>query len=135
MALLFCLRCATRFAVGLLACPHCHSEDFEEADVPKITVSGGVSHPEDLGAVSGLPGLIPVASAGPEAEVTVPEPEAAEPEPVVLKADLQQQAKELGLPVSGTKAQLADAVAAATGPESEPELKAAPSLSGPAKSG
>lgn len=130
MALLFCLRCATRFAVGLLACPHCHSEDFEEADVPKITVSGGVSHPEDLGAVSGLPGLVPVAAAELEA-VTAPEPEAAEPEPVVLKADLQQQAKELGLPVSGTKAQLADAVAAAA----EPEAKAAPSLSGPAKNG
>jgi len=128
MALLECLKCATRFAVGLLHCPHCLSEDFQEADVPKITVSGGVSHPEDLFAASALPGAVPVAPAAPVAPPAEP---AAATDPPVLKADLQDQARELGLPVSGTKAELADAVAAATEPEPGP--KAAPSLSGPAK--
>ena len=99
--------------------------------MPKIT-SSGASHPEDLFAASALPGAVPVVPGGPVAAVTTPEPEA---EPVVLKADLQEQARELGLPVSGTKAELATAIAAAPEPEPEPAPKAAPSLSGPAKSG
>jgi len=130
MALLSCLRCTTRFAVGLLRCPHCLSSSFEEADVPKITTSGGASHPEDLAAVSGLPVPPEPAAAVPAADTPAPEV-ASEPEPVVLKADLQDQARELGLPVSGTKAQLADAVAAATDPEPVPpaaKTKTAPSL-------
>jgi hypothetical protein len=120
MSLLSCLKCATKFAVGLLHCPHCLSEDFEEADgVGKITVSGGASLPDKTPSV-------PAGSDAPAAEVV------AEPAPNVLKADLQDQARELGLPVSGTKAQLADAIAAEA--EAEPAAKAAPSLSGPAKS-
>ncbi len=45
MALLACLGCSTRFAVGLSRCPHCQSEDFEEDNgmSPKITVHGGPS--------------------------------------------------------------------------------------------
>jgi hypothetical protein len=125
MSLLSCLRCATKFAVGLLHCPHCLSEDFEEDGVGKITVAGGASLPDKTPSV-------PPAPEAPAAEV-VTEPPAPESEPFVLKADLQDQARELGLPVSGTKAELADAVAAAT--EAEPAQKAAPSLSGPAKSG
>jgi len=120
MSLLSCLRCATKFAVGLLHCPHCLSEDFEEDGVGKITVAGGASLPDKTPSV-------PAGSEAPAAEVV------AEPAPNVLKADLQDQARELGLPVSGTKAQLADAIAAEVEPESAP--KAAPSLSGPAKSG
>lgn len=77
MALLECLHCLTKFAVGLLHCPHCLSEEFQEADVPKITVSGGASHPADLLAVSGLP-VPPAASVPAEPEAVAP---AAEPEP------------------------------------------------------
>lgn len=46
MALSVCQECTTRFAVGLLACPHCHSTKFyEEGSVmPKITVHGGPSN-------------------------------------------------------------------------------------------
>ena len=84
--------------------------------MPKNTVGGGASYPKEAPSVP--------------AEPEAPTP-AVEPEPVVLKADLQDQARELGLPVSGTKAQLADAVAAAT----EPEPKAAPSLSSPKAAG
>lgn len=67
-----CGNCRTRYAAGLAACPHCWTPapagdpaaageeggDGEgEGELPKITVSGGVSHPEDKGAVSALPGL------------------------------------------------------------------------------
>jgi hypothetical protein len=44
---------------------------------------------------------------------TVPAAITPDGEPAVLKVDLQDQARELGLPVSGTKAQLADAIATA----------------------
>lgn len=46
MALRVCQECTTRFAVGLLACPHCRStEHYEEGSVmPKITVHGGPSN-------------------------------------------------------------------------------------------
>jgi hypothetical protein len=68
-----CLACGTRYAVGLPACPHCWSEDYEEDGVPKIT-SSGVSFPEPPGP-----------AAVPEPEVAL-EPDAlpvpAEPEPV-----------------------------------------------------
>lgn len=49
MALRVCQRCTTRFAVGLLACPHCRStEHYEEGSVmPKITVHGGPSNASD----------------------------------------------------------------------------------------
>ena len=128
MSLLSCLRCATKFAVGLLHCPHCLSEDFEEDGVGKITVAGGASLPHKGAPVPAEPEAV-----APAAEV-VTEPPAPEPEPFVLKTDLQDQARELGLPVSGTKAELATAIAAAPEPEPEPAPKAAPSLSGPAKS-
>lgn len=60
------------------------------------------------------------AEAQPEELAVVPEVAESEPEPVVLKAELQDQARELGLPVSGTKAQLADAVASAVVPAPAP---------------
>ncbi len=82
MALRLCLACGTRFAVGLLTCPHCQSDEHEEADVPKITTGGGASHPEDLAAVSALPfPPAPVVPAEPEVPVPAPEPVKA-PEPV-----------------------------------------------------
>lgn len=82
MALRLCLACGTRFAVGLLTCPHCQSDEHEEADVPKITTGGGASHPEDLAAVSALPfPPAPVVPAEPEVPVPAPEPvKAPEPE-------------------------------------------------------
>jgi hypothetical protein len=49
MTLRVCQGCTTRFAVGLLACPHCRStEHYEEGSVmPKITVHGGPSNASD----------------------------------------------------------------------------------------
>jgi hypothetical protein len=94
VALLACLRCWCRFAVGLVSCPHCGSGEFEEADVPKITVSGGPSAP-----VSPEPepeeAAVPVAAEpepAPEPEPeTVPEPEAAETPAPTLSSQAEQQ--------------------------------------------
>lgn len=100
MALLACLSCATKFAVGLLRCPHCSSTDFEEADLPKITVSGGVSHPEDhrpddyhaqqagTGAVSLGTGTAPAANSEPlDGDVPPATEPAPEPESVDRSTD------------------------------------------------
>lgn len=67
MALSVCQQCTTRFAVGLLACPHCrHTEYYEEGStMPKITVHGGPSN-----AAADLP--VAVSETGPEA-VLLPE--------------------------------------------------------------
>lgn len=44
MTLWTCLACTTRYAVGLPACPHCRSTDYEEdGAMPKITRHGGPS--------------------------------------------------------------------------------------------
>lgn len=75
MALLACLGCGTRFAVGLEACPHCGSEDFEEDGLPKIT-NAGVSFPEPADVPAD--GAEPVAADEPSPE---PEPAAATPVP------------------------------------------------------
>jgi hypothetical protein len=83
MALLSCLQCLCRFAVGLVSCPHCGSEEFEEADVPKITVSGGPSAPAgpEPEAVPAAAGSEPAPEVAPE---PVPEPEASlEPAPTL----------------------------------------------------
>jgi len=32
MSLWTCLKCTTRYAVGLLQCPHCESPDYVEGD-------------------------------------------------------------------------------------------------------
>ena len=85
MSLLACLRCATRFAVGLLHCPHCLSEDFEEDGVPKITTGGGVSHAWDHPADGSPAPEAPAAPVEPEvvapAAEVVTEPAPPEPEP------------------------------------------------------
>lgn len=67
MALRVCQECTTRFAVGLLACPHCRStEHYEEGSVmPKITVHGGPSN-----AAADLPIVADKTAPGP---VSVPE--------------------------------------------------------------
>lgn len=82
MALLSCLRCTTRFAVGLLHCPHCLSEDFEEADVAKNTVSGGASYPQEASAAEPQAPAVTEAPAAdqeePSAEVAA---ETADPDP------------------------------------------------------
>ena len=113
MSLLACLRCATRFAVGLVHCPHCWSEDFEEAGVPKITTGGGVSHAWDHPA-DGSPA--PAAAAAVVPEVAVPAAEVVTPEPV---------------------SEPEPAVEEPSAPEPEaapaPKAKPAPTLSGPAK--
>ena len=75
MSLLSCLRCATRFAVGLLHCPHCLSEEFTEADVPKNTTWGGASYPDEATAAP----VEPEAPA-PAAEVVTGAEPPAEPE-------------------------------------------------------
>ena len=86
MSLLSCLRCATKFAVGLSWCPHCLSEDFEEADVPKNTVGGGATYPQEAAAAPVEP-----EAAAPAAEVASQpeppaEPETPAPEPGPVKA-------------------------------------------------
>ena len=116
MALLECLRCTTRFAVGLLHCPHCLSEEFQEADLPKITVGGGASHPEDLAALSGLPVPPAPVAAGPE---VVPVPDA---EPVAAGE------VPAGVPEPAAVPEAAPEVPAVT-------VKPAPSLSSPKKTG
>jgi len=118
MSLLSCLRCATKFAVGLLHCPQCLSEDFEEADVPKIT-SAGVSYPEEAAAVE------PEAAAGPEdapaGGAPAGEGSSGKKErvlhtrvPAVLERELKRFAENLRMPVSNlVRTILEDAVNAA----------------------
>jgi len=44
MVLWRCRECTAAYAVGLLACPHCRSSNYEEDGVaPKITVHGGAT--------------------------------------------------------------------------------------------
>lgn len=82
MALLSCLRCATRFAVGLLHCPHCLSEDFEEADVPKNTTWGGASYPQEPGAAEPQVPVVPeVPAAEPEEPAAEVSAETPDPDP------------------------------------------------------
>jgi len=64
MSLMRCRGCSTKYAVGLLRCPHCgelselyavpeHEAAAEEETMPKITVGGGASNAlegEDPGA-------------------------------------------------------------------------------------
>lgn len=71
MTLWVCQGCPTRFAVGLLACPHCGSTDhYEEGSVmPKITVHGG---PSIAGEPPNEPELVMVGETGPE-PVRLPE--------------------------------------------------------------
>ena len=60
MAIETCLKCTTRFAVGLLRCPHCQAPAprfadrmKEEDDMPRITVEGGPSNPDALPGETG----------------------------------------------------------------------------------
>lgn len=62
MAVETCPECTTRFAVGLLRCPHCQApaprfaDRMKEEDMPRITVAGGPSNPD---AQPGETGYIP----------------------------------------------------------------------------
>lgn len=74
MALSVCQDCTTRFAVGLLVCPHCRSTRFyEEGSVmPKITVHGGPSNAAvDLPSATATPDLDPESVPENAAAVTV----------------------------------------------------------------
>lgn len=88
-------------AADLPFCPQC----FKERDMPKTTTEGGGSNAAEDTAE-------PVS-----ADAAAAEEAAVAAEPVVLKVELKEQARDLGLPVSGTKAQLAEAVAAVAEPE------------------
>ena len=93
MSLLSCLKCTTRFAVGLVHCPHCWSEDFEEADgVGKITVAGGASFPEKAPAAA-VESEVAVPAAEVVTEPAPPEPE-PEPEPEAKPAPSLSRAKD-----------------------------------------
>jgi hypothetical protein len=122
--------CGVRFAVGLMRCPRCRalaprfSGIVKEDAVPRITVSGGASNPD---ARPGEVGYVePVgAQAEPEASAASPMVEAvqedAAPPPIELsgelsgtpdygsmtQAALRELAKARGLPVGGSKADLA----------------------------
>ena len=138
MALLSCLRCLTRFAVGLEHCPHCLSEDFEEADVPKITTSAGPSHPEDHSPDGPPPppaAPVEPEAAAPPAEV-VPEPAPAPPPVSALKREHVEYAVEaLGvLPEEAESMTKPDLVELARTAEPEADVaKPAPSLSPPGR--
>jgi hypothetical protein len=85
-----CTGCRTVYAVGIPACPHCSSRDYEEDGVAKANAEGAATHyvgegdpvPDDL--PPGVRMVGPGAPAEPEAEVQgEPEPEVTpEPEPV-----------------------------------------------------
>lgn len=155
MDLMGCLGCEGTYEVGLPRCPHCGTRSpmfvGGENEMPKAT-TGGASN----AWLENEPGYQPPVEAAPveaaevpaDAEVTAAEPtpvetgdgdgspaEAAAPvlPPVALmsKAELQDHADSLGLPISGSKADLAarivehhEAVAADAPPEpaaAEPE--------------
>lgn len=119
MALLACLGCGCRFAVGLEWCPQCGSEEFEEADVPKIT-SAGVSYPQEPGA--GEPAVEAPAAVEAAAD-PAPEAGAAAAPPVsAVKAEHVEYAVEaLGVPPEEAESM--------TKPELVELAKAPPSLS------
>lgn len=117
-----CGGCGTRFAIGFLACPRCrtvaplYARHMEGAQVPRITVAGGPSNPD------ALPGETEYTGPGPEAAPTVeyrgehgPElvdmppgqPVAAADYVSMTQAALRDEAKTRGLPVGGSKADLA----------------------------
>lgn len=66
----YCCNCTTAYAVGLEACPHCGSTEYQEEPVSKITVHGGFTDatfddvPEDA---------VEVPEVEPEASYDVPE--------------------------------------------------------------
>lgn len=88
MALRRCLKCGTEFAVGLGWCPQCTSTHSEEvSDVPKITVHGGATNAAETDEATAVAST--VEERAPYAEWT--------------KDGLQQELRERGLTVSGSK--------------------------------
>jgi hypothetical protein len=90
MALWRCGACGTAYAVGLPACPHCHSTDYEEDGVAKITTGGGASlhtdAPDPDAVAPADAGLVPVkeqlaAGVPPEETVTIADQRAGVPPP------------------------------------------------------
>lgn len=127
MAVAEACSCGARFALGLMRCPRCRTvaplfaSRVKEEAMPRITVAGGPSNP---GAEPGEVGYV-----GPEPEeaaegmhmigegdghhgasgLTVLR-EAPEPAPdyaSMTQAALREEAKNRGLPVGGSKADLA----------------------------
>jgi len=95
-----CGYCGCQAIAGSLTfCPMC----FKEPDVPKTTAEGGGSN--------GLADPGPEAAPEPEVAAIVPDPAS------VPKVVLQDLAEAQGLPTSGTKAELADALTEAAAPE------------------
>lgn len=158
MALMGCLGCEDTYEVGLPRCPHCGTRSpmfvGGEDEMPKATTGGasnawlenepGYQPPVESEAAPVEAAEVPAdaevspdeepvtaetgVSDGPPAEAAAP---ALPPLESMSKAELQDHADSLGLPISGSKADLAarivehhEAVAADAPPESaaiEPE--------------
>ncbi len=117
-----CSGCGTRFAIGFLACPRCrtvaplYARHMEGAQVPRITVAGGASNPD---ALPGEAGYVEQAAAEQNAVEIRGEhgPELTDMPPgqtvtttdyaSMTQAALRDEAKTRGLPVGGSKADLA----------------------------
>lgn len=89
MALMVCRSCTTRFAVGLLRCPHCgalselyavpdYIADAEEENMPKISVEGGPSNALGQPAETELPTAEAVAGPVEVEESTLAESETSD---------------------------------------------------------
>lgn len=115
-----CSGCGCRFAVGFLACPTCrvvaplYAGRTEGVQVPRITVAGGPSNPAaqpgEVGHVTAEPAAAELRGEhGPEL-VGLPDGTAVIPAAdyaSMSQAALRGEAKTRGLPVGGSKADLA----------------------------
>lgn len=128
--------CGVRFAIGLLACPRCKhiaprfAGRVKEDHMPRITVAAG---PTNAAALPGEVGYMePAKATGGHTDVAAPAPEAPAvpaategadpptPGPVpgsapdyssMTQAALREEARGRGLPVGGSKADLAGRLA------------------------
>jgi RNA polymerase subunit RPABC4/transcription elongation factor Spt4 len=123
-----CLGCTTRYAVDSPQCPHCGSTEYIEEgnEMAKITVHGGPSTSDDIGANGAPAGDVQTtddAQTAPAAEdkpldgapldetpAEVPESDVpvspGEPYDTWLLVDLQDELAKRGLPKSGNKPEL-----------------------------
>ena len=118
MALNVCAHCTAKFAIGVPHCPQCGNADYyEEGSMAKISRHGGATH---VGTV--VAAVVAAAAEAAAAEVedreagTEPEDEPTEPDGpygFMLRAQLQKECTDRGLPTSGSKAELVARLAAA----------------------
>lgn len=128
-----CLGCRTVYAVGIPACPHCGSSNYDEGDdVAKASAEGGATHyvaegqpvPDDLPDGVRLVGPGAAAAAAEAEAVPDPLPDSTPPASSAASSDpgddedgppdyaayrvvdLRDLSRDRGLPVAGSKADL-----------------------------